>query len=108
MTTNKWKEKRQSVRSSFGWPVALINFQGATISGRVRDISSGGALIHIKTKLEVNDQIELAINIPDINDFMSGIGIVLRVVVLDKEAFSPTYALGFRFTKMTWRSVHKG
>jgi hypothetical protein len=107
MTTNKWKEKRQSVRSSFGWPVALINFQGATISGRVRDISSGGALIHINTKLEVNDQIQVAINIPDINDFMLAIGTIVKVFVLDEEASSPTYALGICFTKVTWRSSHK-
>ena len=107
MSTHKWKEKRQSVRSSFGWPVALINFQGATISGRVRDISSGGTLIHIKTKLEVNDQIELVINIPDLNDVMSAIGTVVKVVVLDEETSSPTYALGICFTKMTWCSLHK-
>ena len=107
MSTHKWKEKRQSVRSSFGWPVALINFQGATINGRVRDISSGGALIHIKTKLGVNDQIELVVNIPDLNDVMSAIGTIVNVVVLDEETSSPTYAVGVCFTKMTWRSLNK-
>ncbi len=107
MSTHTWNEKRQSVRSSFGWPVALINFQGATITGRVRDLSSGGALIHIKTKLDVNDQIGLVITIPDLNDVLSAKGTIVNVVVLDDETSLPTYAVGVCFTKMTWRSLHK-
>ena len=107
MSTHKWKEKRQNVRSSFGWPLALINFQGAAFSGRVRDMSSGGALIHIKTILEVNDQIELVVNIPDLNDVMSAIGTIVKVAVLDEETSSPTYVVGVCFTKITWRSLHK-
>jgi len=101
MATNNWKEKRQFVRASFGWPAALINGQGEKVHGRVRDISSGGALIHIKTQLEVNDQVELAIDIPDFKDVISATGIVVRVNILDEETTSPTYALGVRFEKMS-------
>ncbi|MCF8055377.1 MAG: PilZ domain-containing protein [Desulfocapsa sp.] len=105
MDANKWQEKRQSIRSSYGWPDALINFQGTAIRGRARDISSGGALIHIKTKLEVGDQIGLTVNIRDIDDVMSATGTVMNVVVLDEGSSSPTYALGIRFTKMAcWSS----
>jgi PilZ domain len=100
MSTHKWNEKRQSVRSSYGWPEALVNFQGTTHRGRVRDISSGGALIHINTRLEVDDQIELTVNIPDIDDVMSATGTVVNVTIVDDASSSLSYAVGIRFTRM--------
>lgn len=105
MSTTNWKEKRKVVRASFGWPAALINGQGAIIHGRVRDISSGGALVHISTKLKVNDQIELAIDIPEFKDGISAKGTIVRVNILDEEISSHTYALGIRFTKMSSRGL---
>lgn len=101
MTTKKWKEKRQFVRASFGWPAVLMSDQGRMIHGRVRDISNGGALIHIKTPLGVDDKIEVAIEISDFKEGVSATGIIVRVEILDEETTSPTYALGVRFTKMS-------
>lgn len=106
MKFTNWREKRKFARASFGWPAALLNNgQGATIHGWVRDISSGGALVHIKTKLKVNDQVELAINIPDFKDISSAKGIIVRVDILDEETSTPTYALGISFIKMSSKGL---
>jgi PilZ domain-containing protein len=105
MTPTTWKEKRQFVRANFGWPAALINGQGVTLQGRVRDISSDGALVHIKTKLNINDSIELAVNVPDFKHIISAKGTVVRVNILDEETSSPTYALGIHLPKMSSKGI---
>lgn len=105
MASNNWKEKRHFSRTSLGWPAALINGQGAIIHGRVRDISSSGALVHISTKLKVDDQIGLAIDIPEFKDAISAKGTIIRVNILDEETSSPTYELGIHFTKMSSRGL---
>ena len=106
MTSTNLKEKRQFIRASFGWPTAIITGQGDTIYGRVRDISSGGALIHTTTKMKVDDTIELAMDIPDFKDILSATGAVVRVNVFnDDDSSAPTYALGIHFKKMSSKGL---
>ena len=105
MSANTWEEKRRSVRFSYGWPKALITFQGAIIRGRARDISSHGALVHIQQKLEIGDRLEVTVKIPDIDDVLSASGTVVTVTTVDEKNDPPTYAIGIHFTKMAcWSS----
>ena len=68
MNLDLWTEKRQYPRASLNWPVTLISNEGTTILGRVKDMSRGGVLVHVETILKIDEQVRLAIEIPEVKD----------------------------------------
>lgn len=104
MTSDNWSEKRQFARACFDWPVTLISSKGSTIHGQVMDISRGGALVHIETKLKINEEVKMAIEIPDFDDAILAVGEVKRinrVLNLDEQKSSDSYELGISFTEIS-------
>jgi LysM repeat protein len=101
MNVDIWVEKRQHPRVSFDWPVTLISSDGTTILGRVKDISRGGVRIHVETVLQINEQVRLAIEIPEANDVISATGEIFRTTVLDDQSSPLTHGLSIRFTKIS-------
>jgi len=104
MTSDNWSEKRQFARACFDWPVTLISSKGSTIHGQVMDISRGGTLVHVKTKLKINEEVKLAIEIPDFDDAILAVGEVKRinrVLNLDDRKSSDSYELGISFTEIS-------
>jgi c-di-GMP-binding flagellar brake protein YcgR len=55
------RERRRHVRSEVTWPVA-IETPETIISGRIRDISSGGAFINCETKLSPGETFRMVIH----------------------------------------------
>jgi len=101
MIQGNWAEKRQHPRANFDWPVTMITDQEITISGTVKDISRGGILIHIGYSLQVNEQVKLAIEIPDFNDVISATGKIVRCFPVNEEEDPSIQAIGIRFTKIS-------
>ncbi len=101
MDLDLWVEKRQHPRASFNWPVTLISSQGTTALGKVRDISRGGVLVHVETLLQINEQVRLAIEIPNFNDVISATGEIVRTLLLEEQSSPFTYGLSIRFTKIS-------
>lgn len=104
MTSDNWSEKRQFARACFDWPVTLISSKGSTIHGQVMDISRGGTLVHVDTKLKINEEVKLAIEIPDFDDAILAVGEVKRinrVLNLDKQKSLDTYEIGISFTEIS-------
>ena len=101
MNLDLWTEKRQYPRASLNWPVTLISNEGTTILGRVKDMSRGGVLVHVETILKIDEQVRLAIEIPEVNDVVSAIGKITRTRVLDEQNSSFTHGLSIRFTKIS-------
>ncbi len=101
MDVDIWTEKRQHPRASFDWPVTLISREGATILGRVKDISRGGVRIHVENVLQISEQVRLAIEIPEVGDVISATGEIIRTMVLDDQSSSLTHGLSIRFTKIS-------
>ena len=101
MNLDNREEKRQYPRASFNWPVTLINEQGSMTFGRVRDISRGGVLVNTGTRLQIDEQIRLAIEISGFDDVISATGKVVRTFLLDVQRSSLTYAFGICFTEMS-------
>ena len=101
MNLDNRAEKRKYPRACFNWPVTLINDQGSMIFGRVRDISSGGVLVNTGTRLQIDEQIRLAIEISGFDDVISATGKVVRTFLLDVQRSSFVYALGICFTEMS-------
>lgn len=101
MNVDLWTEKRQYPRASFNWPVTLIGNEGTPILGRVKDISRGGVLVHVETILKINEQVQLAIEIPEVDDVISAIGKITRTSVLNEQNSSLTHGLSIRFTKIS-------
>jgi len=101
MTPNTRPEKREYPRARFDWPVTIVDEEGRTIPGKVKDISRGGALVHVGTNLEVNHQVRLAIELPDFDDVISANGKVVRSFLINEQKLPPVYALGIIFTEVS-------
>jgi len=56
------REKRRHPRSEVTWPV-IIETVETIISGRIKDISSGGAFINCETKLPPGEVFDMVIHI---------------------------------------------
>jgi LysM repeat protein/Tfp pilus assembly protein PilZ len=104
MYLKKHIEKRQYPRALFDWPVTLTIGDGVAIVGRVKDISRGGVLVHIETKLQVDKQVQLAIEVLDSSDVISAKGKVVRIVralVSGKQKSTAIYAVSICFTEIS-------
>jgi len=104
MNLKKHIEKRQYPRALFDWPVTLTIGDGVAIVGRVKDISRGGVLVHIETKLQVDKQVQLAIEVLDFSDVISAKGKVVRIVralVPGKQKSTAIYAVSISFTEIS-------
>jgi c-di-GMP-binding flagellar brake protein YcgR len=55
------RERRRHVRSEVTWPVAIETAE-TIISGRIKDISSGGAFVNCETKLPPGEIFRMVIH----------------------------------------------
>lgn len=91
---------RQHPRATFDWPLT-IDRDGEAISGRIVNISRGGALINVPVEFHPREQFRMVIEIPEHNDAISVKGVVIRTSPGHTENGQPSFASGIMFTEIT-------
>jgi hypothetical protein len=90
------KERRKYPRHETSWPVTVTTAKGS-LSGEVKNISLGGALIRCKEITDLSGNLNLEIRIPD---SLYGISLPARTVhyhVDESDNSTPSYSLGVSF-----------
>jgi LysM repeat protein/Tfp pilus assembly protein PilZ len=94
------QEMRQHPRATFDWPLT-IDRNGETISGRIVNISRGGALINVPVEFHPKEQFRMAIDIPEHDDAISVKGVVIRTSPSHTDNGQPSFSSGIIFTEIT-------
>ncbi len=100
MKDRRQSNRRKHPRVEFDWPVIILS-EEITISGKLKDISRGGALVLVEADLDLGSIISMAIEIPEFEDVISVKGEIVRAVSLLDEAETSLFALGVRFTEIS-------
>lgn len=92
--------RRKHARAEVDWPVTIAGDQN-TIQGRIKNISRNGALLYMPEELDLQEQIRLAVEIPECDDVISAKGEVVRTfsVITDRQVAS--FGIGVKFTEIS-------
>ncbi len=94
-------KRRKHPRAVVNWPVTVIT-QEATYQGKTVNISRGGALIHLASSLDIDENVRLAIEIPECQDAIIAKAEIVRAFPLKRgseQQFS--HGIACRFTEIT-------
>ena len=95
----KFKEKREYSRAEVEWPVDISAAQGL-IQGTIKNMSLGGAYIHLKELLNTDENLNLSIEIPEHHYALFATGETIRFEVNSSENTPVSYGLGVRLKDM--------
>lgn len=94
------QSRRQYARAEVNWPVDVENSK-VRLKGSITNISRGGALIYLKEKLDIHDQIRLGIEIPEYEDVIFAKGEVVRSFAVESGHNSGSFCVGVKFTEIS-------
>ena len=95
----KFKEKREYSRAEVEWPVNISTAQGL-IQGKIRNMSLGGAYIHVEELPNMDESLNLSIEIPEHHYAVFVTGETIRLEVNSSENAPVYYGLGVRLIDM--------
>jgi hypothetical protein len=95
----KFKEKREYSRAEVEWPVKISGAQGL-IQGTVKNMSLGGAYIHVEELPNMDENLDLSIEIPEHHYAVFATGEAIRFEVDTSENNPISYGLGVRLKNM--------
>ena len=95
----KFKEKREYSRVEVELPVKISAAQGL-IQGTIRNMSLGGAYIHLKELPDMDENLNLSIKIPEHHYALFATGEAIRFEVNSREETAIYYGLGVRLKEM--------
>ena len=95
----KFKEKREYSRAEVEWPVNISTAQGL-IQGKIRNMSLGGAYIHVEELPNMDENLSLSIEIPEHHYAVFATGETIRFEVNSSENTPVYYGLGVRLKNM--------
>ena len=95
----KFKEKREYSRAEVEWPVNISTAQGL-IQGKIRNMSLGGAYIHVEELPKMDENLNLSIEIPEHHYAVFATGETIRFEVNSSENTPVYYGLGVRLKDM--------
>ena len=95
----KFKEKREYSRAEVEWPVNISAAKGL-IQGMIKNMSLGGAYIHLEELLNMDENLHLSIEIPEHHYAVFVAGEVIRFEVTSMETTPVSYGLGVRLKDM--------
>jgi LysM repeat protein len=89
-----------SSRAEVYWPATVI-CKEQVLQGRIKNLSRGGALVHLEERIDLQESIRIAIEIPKYNYVISAKGQVVRTFTLEKEIEGYSFAAGIKFTEIS-------
>ncbi len=95
----KFKEKREYSRAEVEWPVNISAAQGL-IQGTIKNMSLGGAYIHLEELPNMDGKLNLSIEIPEHRYAVFATGETIRFEVNTSENAMVSYGLGVRLKDM--------
>jgi hypothetical protein len=95
----KFKEKREYSRAEVEWPVNISAAQGL-IQGTIKNMSLGGAYIHLEELPNMDGNLNLSIEIPEHRYAVFATGETIRFEVNTSENATVYYGLGVRLKGM--------
>ena len=95
----KIKERREYSRAEVEWPVNISAAHGL-IQGTVKNMSLGGAYIHLKELPNMDEKLNLSIEIPEHRYAVFATGETIRFEVNTSENATVSYGLGVRLKDM--------
>jgi hypothetical protein len=95
----KFKEKREYSRAEVEWPVNISAAQGL-IQGTIKNMSLGGAYIHVDELPDMDENLSLSIEMPEHHYAVFATGETIRFEVNSSENTPVYYGLGVRLKDM--------
>ncbi len=89
-----------SSRAEVYWPATVI-CKEQVLQGRIKNLSRGGALLYLEERIDLQESIRIAIEIPKYNYVISAKGQVVRTFTLEKEIEGYSFAAGIKFTEIS-------
>lgn len=93
------KERREYSRAKVEWPVNISGSQGL-IQGTIKNMSLGGAYIHVEELPNMDKNLDLSIEIPEHHYAVFATGETIRFEVNASEQSPVYYGLGVRLKDM--------
>ncbi len=100
MKDRRQENRRAHPRVEFNWPAILLNDQGR-IQGKIKDISRGGALVLVNSRVELGESVKMVVELTEFDDVITAKGLIVRVVSLSDDDDVPLYGLGVQFTEIS-------
>ena len=94
------KERRQYSRAKVEWPVSISTAQERT-EGEIKNISLGGALIHLRILPNMEDPLDLSVEIPEQDYAIFTTAEAVRFDVYDSGNTTVSYGLGVRLKNIS-------
>jgi hypothetical protein len=94
------KDRREYSRIDVSWPVNILTFE-RSITGALKNISLGGALIVCRKMPHTEKPLELSIQIPNYLFPVSAVVQKVRMISQDSDNHSSSYELAVRFTEIS-------
>lgn len=92
--------RRTSSRAEVYWPATVI-CKEQVLQGRIKNLSRGGALLYLEERIDLQENIRIAIEIPKYNYVISAKGQVVRTFTLEKDTEEYSFAAGIQFTEIS-------
>jgi LysM repeat protein len=89
-----------SSRAEVYWPATVI-WKEQVLQGRIKNLSRGGALLYLEERIDLQESIRIAIEIPKYNYVISAKGQVVRTFTLEKDTEEYSFAAGIQFTEIS-------
>ena len=91
----EFKEKRSYSRTEVKWPVSIGRVQGA-IEGEIKNISLGGAYMHVEELPDMTKSLDLSMEIPEHQYALFTSAQPVRFEVLPDDSAIVSFGLGVR------------
>ena len=95
----KFKEKREYTRAEVEWPVNISAAKGL-IQGTIKNMSLGGAYIHLEELPNMDEDLDLSIEIPEHHYAVFANAEAIRFEVNAGEETPLSYGLGVRLREI--------
>ena len=95
----EFRERREYSRAKVEWPVNISAAQ-SLIQGTIKNISLGGALIHLEQLPNIDETLELSIEIPEYSYAVFANAEAIRFDVYARDESPVSYGLGVRITQI--------
>ena len=89
-----------SSRAEVYWPATVI-CKEQVLQGRIKNLSRVGALLYLEERIDLHENIRIAIEIPRYNYVISAKGQVVRTFTLEKDTELYSFAAGIKFTEIS-------
>jgi hypothetical protein len=89
------KEKREYSRAEVEWPVSISTVQGP-VEGKIKNISLGGAFIHLGKLPDMDEALDLSMEVPEHHYAVFVSAEAVRFDVYASENTPVSYGLGVR------------